>query len=81
VAPTWGTSRLLCTHAQQQASGAATYRSLRDMMKSFMISGSPNWGTELDEDTCQSDMMPFPGENVIMMIYDGCPPAREASRF
>jgi hypothetical protein len=31
-----------------------------DMMKNYMISGSPTWGTELDEDPGGSDTMPFP---------------------
>jgi hypothetical protein len=45
-----------------------------DMMKSFMISGSPTQGTELDEDPSGSETMPFPDENEVMMVYDGCPP-------
>jgi hypothetical protein len=45
-----------------------------DMMKSFMISGSPTWGMELDEDPNRSDTMPFPKEKKIVVVYGGCPP-------
>jgi hypothetical protein len=45
-----------------------------NMMKSFMISGSPTWGMGLDEDSGRSDVVPFPEENAIMMVYDGSPP-------
>jgi hypothetical protein len=47
-----------------------------DMMKSFMISRSLTWGTELDEDSGRSDMIPFPGEDAVMMVYGGRPPPR-----
>jgi hypothetical protein len=44
-----------------------------DMIKSFMNSGSCIWGMELDEDPGGSDTMPFPVENIVMMVYDGHP--------
>jgi hypothetical protein len=44
-----------------------------DMMKSFMILGSPARGTELGEVLGESDTTPFPRENAIMMVYDRCP--------
>jgi hypothetical protein len=43
------------------------------MMKSFLISGSPTLGKEFDENPGGSDMLSFPGENAIMMVYDGRP--------
>jgi hypothetical protein len=43
------------------------------MMKSFLISGSPTLGKEFDENLGGSDMLSFPGENAIMMVYDGRP--------
>jgi hypothetical protein len=45
-----------------------------DMMKTFMISGSPTQGTKLDEDPGRSDTMPFPTKNAVMMVYRGWPP-------
>jgi hypothetical protein len=45
-----------------------------DMIKNFMISGSLTRGMEHDEDSGGSDVMPFPGENAVMVVYDGCPP-------
>jgi hypothetical protein len=44
-----------------------------DMMNHFMISGSPTWGKELDEDPGGSDTMPFPRENTVMMAFGGRP--------
>jgi hypothetical protein len=41
------------------------------MMRTFMTLGSLTWGTELDEDPGRSDMMLFPGENAVMMVYGG----------
>jgi hypothetical protein len=35
---------------------------------------SLTWGVELDEDPGESDTTPFPRENVVMMVYGGCPP-------
>jgi hypothetical protein len=48
---------------------------LRDwgMMKNFMASRSITRGMELDEVPDEGDGTPFHGEDVIMMIYDGCP--------
>jgi hypothetical protein len=45
---------------------------LRDysMMKNFIASRSLTWGMEADEDPDEGDATPFPGEDVIMMIYD-----------
>jgi hypothetical protein len=34
---------------------------------------SLTWGAELDEGSDESDMTPFPEENVVMMAYGGCP--------
>jgi hypothetical protein len=45
-----------------------------DMMKSFMISGSPTWGMGLNEDLGGNDVMPFHEENIVMMLYDGRQP-------
>jgi hypothetical protein len=45
-----------------------------DMMKNFMISGSLTRAMELDEVPDGSNTMPFPRENAVMMIYDGCSP-------
>jgi hypothetical protein len=45
-----------------------------DMVKSFMISGSPTWGTKLNEDPGGSNTMPFPGEDVVTVVYAGSPP-------
>jgi hypothetical protein len=45
-----------------------------DMIKNFMISVSLTRGMELDEDPGISDMTPFPMEDAVMMVYDGCPP-------
>jgi hypothetical protein len=47
------------------------------MMKSFMTSGSPTQGMELDEDPGGSDMMPLPREDIVMTVYGGpLPPGR-----
>jgi hypothetical protein len=46
------------------------------MVKSFMILGSHTRGTEVDKDPGGSDRMPFPGEDVVMMVYGGHPPPR-----
>jgi hypothetical protein len=48
---------------------------LRDygMMKNFMVSGSLNRGVGIDEVQGEIDVKPFPVEDTIMMIYDGCP--------
>jgi hypothetical protein len=43
------------------------------MMRSFMTSGSLTWGAELDEGPDGSDTKPFTRENVILMVYGGCP--------
>jgi hypothetical protein len=42
-----------------------------DMMKNFMASGSLARGMEVDEVPDKGDMMPFPREDAVMMIYDG----------
>jgi hypothetical protein len=34
---------------------------------------SLTWGAELDEGPNRSDMMPFPGENTVLMIHRGHP--------
>jgi hypothetical protein len=48
---------------------------LRDyiMMMNFMVSGSLTRGIGLDEVQGKSDMVPFLGEDTVIMIYDGCP--------
>jgi hypothetical protein len=46
------------------------------MVKSFMILGSHTRGTEVDKDPGGSDRMPFPGEDIVMMVYGGHPPPR-----
>jgi hypothetical protein len=43
------------------------------MMKNFSASGSVAQGVEVDEVPDEGDTTPFPGEDTIMMIYDGCP--------
>jgi hypothetical protein len=47
---------------------------LRDygMMKNFMVSGSLTWDMEPKEDLGGRDVMPFPREDVVMTVYDGC---------
>jgi hypothetical protein len=42
------------------------------MMKNFMTSRSLTRGRELEEDLNGSDMLPIPGEEAVMMVYDGC---------
>jgi hypothetical protein len=42
-----------------------------DMMKSFMTSGSLSRGMEVDEVPDEEDTMPFPGEDVVITIYNG----------
>jgi hypothetical protein len=46
---------------------------LRDcgMMKNFMTSRSLTRGMEVDEVPDEGDATTFPGEDVVMMIYDG----------
>jgi hypothetical protein len=39
------------------------------MMRSFMTLGFFTWGAELNEGSNRSDMMSFPEENTVMMIY------------
>jgi hypothetical protein len=43
------------------------------MMTYFMASGSLARGMEVDEVPDEGDTMPFPGEDAVMTIYDGCP--------
>jgi hypothetical protein len=38
-------------------------------MKSFMTSGSLSRGMEVDEVLVEGDVVPFPKEDVVMMIY------------
>jgi hypothetical protein len=38
------------------------------------------WGAELDEGPDDSDTMPFPKENAIMMVYGGRPPSGGGGR-
>jgi hypothetical protein len=45
-----------------------------------MTSGSLTWGVELIEDPGGSNTIPFPGENIVMMVYGGRPPTGEAPR-
>jgi hypothetical protein len=42
------------------------------MMRNFMTLGSIIWGAELNEGPDGSDMMQFPEENIVMMVYRGC---------
>jgi hypothetical protein len=42
------------------------------MMKNFMVLGSLTRGIGLDEASRESDAAPFPNEDTVMMIYDGC---------
>jgi hypothetical protein len=44
------------------------------MMKNFMASGSLTQGMELNEVPDEGDTTPFPGEDVVMTLYDGHPP-------
>jgi hypothetical protein len=48
-------------------------------MMSFMTKGSLSQGMEIDEATIEGDVVPFPGEDVIMMIF-GRQPSVEKSR-
>jgi hypothetical protein len=43
------------------------------MMKNFMASGSLTRGMEVDEIPDKGDVTPFPGEDAVMVIYDGDP--------
>jgi hypothetical protein len=43
------------------------------MIKNFMVLGSPAWGMELDEVPDEGDVMPFPGEDAVMKIYEVLP--------
>jgi hypothetical protein len=43
------------------------------LMKSFMTSVSFSRGMEVDKDLEDGDAPPFPGEDAVMMIYDGRP--------
>jgi hypothetical protein len=45
-----------------------------NMMKTFMTSRSLTWDKELEEDPSGRDKIPFPGEDVVMTVYDGHPP-------
>jgi hypothetical protein len=40
-----------------------------------MTSGSLTQGRELEEDPSGSDATPFPEKDVVMMVYNGCPPS------
>jgi hypothetical protein len=40
------------------------------MMKSFMISGSLTRDMEPEENPSRSDVMPFPREDAVMIVYD-----------
>jgi hypothetical protein len=55
---------------------------LRDcgMMKNFMASGSLTRGMELDKIPDKGDATPFPGEDAVMMVYNGRPPLGDVSR-
>jgi hypothetical protein len=44
-----------------------------DMMQNFIALGSLTQGKEVDEVPDEGDTMPFPVEDVVMTIYDGCP--------
>jgi hypothetical protein len=44
-----------------------------DKMKNFMASRSLTQGMEVDEVPDEGGATPLPGEDVVMMIYDGCP--------
>jgi hypothetical protein len=43
------------------------------MMKNFMTSGSLTRGMEVDEVPNEGDATPFPREDAVKTIYDGCP--------
>jgi hypothetical protein len=45
------------------------------MMRSIITSGSLTWGVVLDENLGGSDMMPFPMQIAVMMVYGGRPPS------
>jgi hypothetical protein len=48
-----------------------------DMMKNFMTSGSLIWDRELKEESGRRGVIPFPREDAVTMVYDGCsPPGR-----
>jgi hypothetical protein len=44
-----------------------------DMMTNFMTSVSLTRGMELEEDLGGNDVMPFPGVDAVMTVYDGRP--------
>jgi hypothetical protein len=43
------------------------------LMWSFMTSGSLTWGAKPEEGSDESNTVPFPEANAIMMIFEGCP--------
>jgi hypothetical protein len=51
------------------------------MMKIFMISGSLTWGMELDDVLSESDTMPFSEEDVVVIVYGGCPTPRRCHMY
>jgi hypothetical protein len=44
------------------------------MIKNFITLGSLIWDKEPEEVPGKSDAMPFPREDAVMTVYDGCPP-------
>jgi hypothetical protein len=44
------------------------------MMKHFMVLRFLTRGMKLDEDLGGSNTMPFPREDAVILVYDGCPP-------
>jgi hypothetical protein len=49
----------------------AVKHKLRDcsLMKNFMATGSLSWGMEVNEAPIKDDVMPFPGEDAVLMIF------------
>jgi hypothetical protein len=51
------------------------------MMRSFVTLGSHTWSVELDQEQDESDTMPFPWENSVMIVYGGRRPSGRHQRW
>jgi hypothetical protein len=77
MAPTWCASRPPCDSLRRSArtTGTPIKHKLKDygMMKSFITSGSLTRDKEPVDDPDGCDMMPFPREDAVVMVYNGHP--------
>jgi hypothetical protein len=46
------------------------------MMKNFTISRFVTWDRGPEGNLCRRGVIPFPGEEAVMTVYDGCPISR-----